>query len=75
MAAWIEVALEDRQPVPEPKSVEEYSGKFIVRVPKSLHRDLAETTAREGVSLNQYISAELARAVGHGTSRTAVKSS
>lgn len=71
MAAWIEVALEDGQIVPEPKPAEDYSGKFVVRVPKSLHRDLVETAAREGVSLNQYIGAELARAVGHIANRTA----
>ena len=70
MAAWIEVALEDGQIVPEPKPADDYSGKFVVRVPKSLHRDLVETAAREGVSLNQYIGAELARAVGHPANRT-----
>ena len=46
MAAWLEVALEDGQIVPEPKPAEDYSGKFVVRVPKSLHRDLVETAAR-----------------------------
>lgn len=75
MAAWIEVALEDGQVVPEPKPAEEYSGKFVVRVPKSLHRDLVETAAREGVSLNQYIGAELARAVGYSANRTATSGS
>jgi antitoxin HicB len=71
MAAWIEVALEDGLPIPEPRPAEEYSGKFVVRIPKSLHRDLVETAAREGVSLNQYVGAELARAVGHAGGRTA----
>ena len=68
MAGWLELALEDGKPIPEPRSSEEYSGKFVVRVPKSLHRDLVETAAREAVSLNQYIATELARSVGRGVS-------
>ena len=64
MAGWIEVALEDGESIPEPRPSEEYSGKFVVRVPKSLHRDLVEAAAREEVSLNHYIGTELARAVG-----------
>lgn len=46
------------------ESEEEYSGKFLVRLPKSLHRQLAEEAEREGVSLNQWITAILSRAVG-----------
>jgi len=64
MAGWIEIALEDGQPVPEPRPVEEYSGRFVVRVPRSLHRDLVEMANREGVSLNQYINVVLAQAIG-----------
>jgi antitoxin HicB len=33
----------------------EYSGNFIVRGPKSLHKFLAEQAGREGVTLNQYV--------------------
>lgn len=64
MSSWIEVALSDGQPVPKPRSAEEYSGKFVVRVSKSLHRDLVAAAEREDVSLNQYVATELARAVG-----------
>ena len=38
----------------------EYSGKFNVRVPKSLHAALASEAAAEGVSLNQLVVAKLA---------------
>lgn len=31
-----------------------YSGQFKLRLPKSLHRQLAEHSRREGVSINQY---------------------
>ena len=67
MAGWIELALEDGRNVPEPKPREEFSGKFVVRVPRSLHRDLVEAATKEQVSLNQYIATELARAVGRPT--------
>ncbi len=61
---WLEIALEDNIPIPEPQTGEEYSGKFIVRVPRSLHRTLVERAEGEGVSLNRYVSFALARAVG-----------
>lgn len=64
MNGWLEVALEDRAAIPEPRFDEDYSGKFVVRVPKSLHRDLALAAEREGASLNQFINAALAGAVG-----------
>ena len=40
MRAWLEIALEDGKIIPEPRALEDYSGRFVVRVPKSLHRDL-----------------------------------
>lgn len=64
MRAWIETAVAEGVPIPEPRPREEYSGKFLARVPKSLHRQLAETAAREGVSLNAFVNAALAKAVG-----------
>ena len=41
-----------------------YSGKVNLRMPKSLHRDLARRAEEEGVSLNQFMVVTLARAVG-----------
>ncbi len=61
---WLEVALEEGAPIPEPRPESDYSGKFVVRVPRSLHRELVETAEQEGVSLNQYINVALARTVG-----------
>ena len=64
MRGWLESELENGKTIPEPRPEEEYSGKFIVRVPKSLHRKLAEISGSEGVSLNQWINTTLAEAVG-----------
>ncbi|WP_310416998.1 toxin-antitoxin system HicB family antitoxin [Chamaesiphon sp. OTE_8_metabat_110] len=40
-----------------------YSGKFLLRMPKSLRRDLVQKAEAEAVSLNQYISSVLSRSV------------
>jgi len=63
MRGWLQVSLEDGDPIPEPRPEEEYSGKFVVRVPRSLHRQLVEEAERDGVSLNQYVNVALASAV------------
>ena len=40
--AWLQAALEEGLPVREPDNLENYSGQFKLRIPKSLHRSLAE---------------------------------
>ena len=52
--AWIESALENDVKINEPDSLEDYSGQFKLRIPRSLHRSLAEHSQREGISMNQY---------------------
>lgn len=51
--SWLEAALADGISIPEPAREENYSGRFNLRLPKSLHKDLALTAKMEGVSLNQ----------------------
>lgn len=53
MEGWIETKLENGFSVPEPMDAENFSGKFVVRLPKSLHQKLSIEAAQEGVSLNQ----------------------
>ena len=64
MRAWIETALEDGQTIPEPWPIEAYSGKFVVRVPRSLHRQLVVAAESDGVSLNSFVNVALARVIG-----------
>ena len=52
---WIKAAYEDGVEIPIPRTNEEYSGRFLVRIPKSLHRHLAEQARYEAVSLNQHV--------------------
>ncbi|MCL6478170.1 MAG: type II toxin-antitoxin system HicB family antitoxin [Peptococcaceae bacterium] len=62
--SWIETCLELGRPVPEPVT-DEFSGQLRIRIPKSLHRILAERAKEEKVSLNQYINYQLSRGVGY----------
>lgn len=56
----IEIRLESGTPIPEPVD-QDYSGKFNVRVPKTLHKQLAIAAEDEGISLNQYVVYKLAK--------------
>lgn len=49
----------NKEPVPEPLSTRSYSGKFVVRVPPEVHRELAIKAAESGVSLNRLVSSRL----------------
>ena len=51
---WIRAALEEGIEIYEPDSLANYSGQFKLRIPRSLHRSLAEHSQREGISMNQY---------------------
>ena len=51
---WFSACLEDHIAIPEPMGAEDYSGQFKLRLPKSLHRLLAQRSSEEGVSMNQY---------------------
>ena len=46
--------------LPEPLAGRTYSGKFMVRVPPQLHRELTTQAAEAGVSLNRLITHKLA---------------
>ena len=51
-------------PIPEPESGGSYSGKFVQRVPKSLHARLAARAKQEGVSMNSLVTSMLAESLG-----------
>ena len=75
IAGWIDAARSVGNPVPAPSSpINEYSGKVLLRMPRSLHAKLAVTAKQEGVSLNTYVvqllSGEHARATALTTATT-----
>lgn len=47
--------------VPEPLAMKEYSGRFMVRIPPMLHRQLALEAAEAGISLNRLASTRLSQ--------------
>lgn len=51
---WLKAAIESNYEIPEPRLKEDYSGQFKLRIPKSLHMELAEKSKEEGISMNQY---------------------
>jgi predicted RNase H-like HicB family nuclease len=51
---WLTAALEEGLEIPEPVNLDDYSGQFKLRIPKSLHHDLSEHAKAEGISMNQY---------------------
>ncbi|MGH7908139.1 MAG: toxin-antitoxin system HicB family antitoxin [Candidatus Binataceae bacterium] len=66
---WLETALEEHQAIPLPAAEPEYSGKLVLRLPKTLHQAAARAAEREGVSLNAY----LLQLVAEGVQRTGLK--
>lgn len=56
---YLDISEKDSLPAPQPRS-----GKFNVRVPKDLHRELVRRAAEQGVSLNQLIVYLLGRSIG-----------
>ena len=71
MSDWITEALREGREVPEPKPVDEHSGRLLLRMPRTLHAELTRLAEREGVSLNQFITDALASAVGWRLARSA----
>jgi antitoxin HicB len=61
---YIELYLKLGNKMPEPLKTQNYSGKVVLRLPASVHEDLARMAAMEGVSLNQYMVAALSKRVG-----------
>jgi len=72
MRAWIETAIENGQMIPEPQILDDYSGRFVIRLPKSLHRQLAERASKEGVSLNSLVAVALGQYVGTESASTRI---
>lgn len=62
LEAWLRAAAEAGREIPGPGELP--SGKFIARVPRSLHARLSARARQEGVSMNALVSAFLAESLG-----------
>ena len=63
LAAYLEAGVT----IPEPEKEENFSGKFVLRIPKYLHRELSIKARQNNVSLNQFVASLLSSGlhVGH----------
>ena len=69
--AWVEAAAATGRAVPSPRAVnEELSGRFVLRISRRLHAQLARLARTDGVSLNAYCAMALAEAVGAAQAQT-----
>lgn len=67
--SWIAAARDQGRTIPAPAArpyeSAEASGKFVARLPKSLHARLVARAKREGVSLNTLVLSYLAEGLGN----------
>ncbi len=61
VASAIDDMSKNGEEVPMPLSLKKFSGKFMVRVPPEIHRNLAIQSAESGISINRLVSARLSR--------------
>lgn len=71
---WFEGCLELGIKIPLPVESHKYSGKIALRMPPTLHESLIRMAELEGVSLNQYMIAALARSLGFDESKQSLRS-
>ncbi|MBY0273198.1 MAG: type II toxin-antitoxin system HicB family antitoxin [Alphaproteobacteria bacterium] len=62
--SWIKTAQELGHFIPSPSDDSKFSGKWVVRTPKSIHHRLVDMAKREGVSLNTLTVSLLAEGLG-----------
>lgn len=67
---WIEEALAKGRELPDPRPTASYSGRLMLRMPRSLHGALSDAAEREGVSLNHFIASSLESALAAPTTAT-----
>lgn len=71
--SWISARADSGKPIPEPAYRPEVtpsvSGRFVTRLPKSVHAKLAERAKTEGVSLNALVLAYIAEGLGRKGAR------
>lgn len=70
LKATIAALKAKKLPVPAPNSGGIASGKFVARVPKTVHAQLATRARAEGVSLNALVLTFIAQGLGGGKART-----
>jgi antitoxin HicB len=70
VATWIETAKQTNRQIPKPGELESQSGKWVQRVPKSIHLRLVNRAKAEGVSLNTLVITMLSESLGESKQST-----
>jgi antitoxin HicB len=65
---WLQACKEDGRAIPKPN--DSSSGKFMTRIPKSLHTRLISRAKQEGVSMNALVSSFIAESLGQKGSQS-----
>lgn len=67
--SWVSARVDMKKTIPKPATrqadADNFSGRFVQRVPKSLHARLAMQAKKEGVSLNTFILSIISEGLGH----------
>ena len=71
--SWVSARTDAGKPIPDPayrpEAAPAASGRFVTRLPKSVHAKLAERAKAEGVSLNTLVLAFIAEGLGRRSAR------
>ena len=76
LSVHLEYLIEKGIPVPDPGlalPIMEYSGKLSLRIPRSLHKQIADCAQKEDVSINSYINNALSDYIGQTKALDAVR--
>lgn len=65
LQCWIDAAQTAGREIPKPGALANQSGKWVQRVPKSIHLRLVDRAREEGVSLNTLVISMISEALGH----------
>lgn len=64
-ASWVEASLSTGYEIRDPISFHGYSGKIALRIPRGLHKQVAELAALEECSINQLLGTAIAQYLGN----------
>jgi antitoxin HicB len=64
VVCWVKAAKESGRDVPKPGELDKQSGKWVQRVPKTIHLRLVKKAKAEGVSLNTLVISMLSESLG-----------
>jgi len=71
--SWLVAALDRGFSVPPPLEEQSFSGRVLVRLPRSIHQRAVEQAGQDGVSLNQFILSAVSERLGAAAAYSAFR--